>query len=213
MKFLRSQPTAVWAVAAAAVVSFMGLGLVDPILPAIAHDLHASPSDVELLFTSYFAFTGAGDAVLQRRRQPDRHEAHAAHRAGADHRLQRIGGAVEQRRRDRRAARRLGTWQRAVHRDRAVGDRRLGQRRRRRRGDDLRGGARPRDLARPAARRRAWRDQLARPVLRRRRADGHRLHRDRAVPAADTSATRATSASRCSSRCARCATAPRAAAA
>jgi ACDE family multidrug resistance protein len=48
----------VWAVAFAAVVSFMGLGLVDPILPAIAHDLHASPSDVELLFTSYFAFTG-----------------------------------------------------------------------------------------------------------------------------------------------------------
>jgi MFS transporter, ACDE family, multidrug resistance protein len=58
MRFLRSQPTAAWAVAAAAVVSFMGLGLVDPILPAIAHDLHASPSDVELLFTSYFAFTG-----------------------------------------------------------------------------------------------------------------------------------------------------------
>ena len=58
MKFFRSQPTAVWAVAAAAVVSFMGLGLVDPILPAIAHDLRASPSDVELLFTSYFAFTG-----------------------------------------------------------------------------------------------------------------------------------------------------------
>jgi MFS family permease len=58
MKFFRSQPTAVWAVGFAAVVSFMGLGLVDPILPAIAHDLHASPSDVELLFTSYFAFTG-----------------------------------------------------------------------------------------------------------------------------------------------------------
>jgi MFS family permease len=54
----RREPTAVWAVAFAAVVSFMGLGLVDPILPAIAHDLHASPSDVELLFTSYFAFTG-----------------------------------------------------------------------------------------------------------------------------------------------------------
>ena len=29
MKFLRTQPTAVWAVAFAAVVSFMGLGLVD----------------------------------------------------------------------------------------------------------------------------------------------------------------------------------------
>ena len=53
-----SQPRAVWAVAFAAVVSFMGLGLVDPILPAIAKDLHASPSQVELLFTSYFAFTG-----------------------------------------------------------------------------------------------------------------------------------------------------------
>src|SRR3954447_802919 len=36
----------------------MGLGLVDPILPAIAKNLHASPSQVELLFTSYFAFTG-----------------------------------------------------------------------------------------------------------------------------------------------------------
>jgi hypothetical protein len=36
----------------------MGLGLVDPILPAIAKDLQASPSQVELLFTSYFAFTG-----------------------------------------------------------------------------------------------------------------------------------------------------------
>src|ERR1700722_11382179 len=52
------QPRAVWAVAFAAGVSFMGLGLVDPILPAIAKNLHASPSDVELLFTSYFAFTG-----------------------------------------------------------------------------------------------------------------------------------------------------------
>jgi MFS transporter, ACDE family, multidrug resistance protein len=52
------QPRAVWAVAFAAVVSFMGLGLVDPILPAIAQDLDASPSQVELLFTSYFAITG-----------------------------------------------------------------------------------------------------------------------------------------------------------
>jgi MFS transporter, ACDE family, multidrug resistance protein len=52
------QPRAVWAVAFAAVVSFMGLGLVDPILPAIAGDLRASPSQVELLFTSYFAITG-----------------------------------------------------------------------------------------------------------------------------------------------------------
>lgn len=58
-----SQPRAVWAVAFAAVVSFMGLGLVDPILPAIAKNLKASPSQVELLFTSYFAFTGVAMLV------------------------------------------------------------------------------------------------------------------------------------------------------
>src|SRR3954466_14735292 len=57
------QPKAVWAVAFAAVVSFMGLGLVDPILPAIAKDLDASPSQVELLFTSYFAVTGVAMLV------------------------------------------------------------------------------------------------------------------------------------------------------
>src|ERR671931_2017816 len=52
------QPTAVWAVGFACVVAFMGIGLVDPILPAIATQLDASPSQVELLFTSYFAVTG-----------------------------------------------------------------------------------------------------------------------------------------------------------
>jgi ACDE family multidrug resistance protein len=57
------QPKAVWAVAFACVVAFMGIGLVDPILPAIAGDLHASPSQVELLFTSYFAVTGVAMLV------------------------------------------------------------------------------------------------------------------------------------------------------
>jgi MFS transporter, ACDE family, multidrug resistance protein len=57
------QPKAVWAVAFASVVAFMGIGLVDPILPAIAKDLDASPSQVELLFTSYFAFTGVSMLV------------------------------------------------------------------------------------------------------------------------------------------------------
>ena len=52
------QPKAVWAVAFACVIAFMGIGLVDPILPALASSLHASPSQVELLFTSYFAITG-----------------------------------------------------------------------------------------------------------------------------------------------------------
>jgi MFS family permease len=55
---LIDQPRAVWAVAFACVVAFMGIGLVDPILPTLAHDLDASPSDVSLLFTSYFAMTG-----------------------------------------------------------------------------------------------------------------------------------------------------------
>jgi ACDE family multidrug resistance protein len=31
----------------------MGIGLVDPILPALSKQLKASPSSVELLFTSY----------------------------------------------------------------------------------------------------------------------------------------------------------------
>lgn len=52
------QPKAVWAVAFACVVAFMGLGLVDPILPAISKQLHATTSQVELLFTSYFLVTG-----------------------------------------------------------------------------------------------------------------------------------------------------------
>jgi MFS family permease len=47
----------VWAVAFACVISFMGIGLVDPILPSLAGQLHASPSQVELLFTSYLVVT------------------------------------------------------------------------------------------------------------------------------------------------------------
>ncbi|QHW32357.1 MFS transporter [Paenibacillus rhizovicinus] len=50
-----SQPIGVWAVVFASIIAFMGLGLVDPILPAIAAKLHASSSDVTLLFTSYNA--------------------------------------------------------------------------------------------------------------------------------------------------------------
>jgi MFS family permease len=52
------QPKAVWAVAFASVVAFMGIGLVDPILKPIADNLHASPSQVSLLFTSYMAVMG-----------------------------------------------------------------------------------------------------------------------------------------------------------
>ncbi|MFD2331358.1 MFS transporter [Cohnella sp. GCM10020058] len=52
---LLKQPRAVWAVGFACVIAFMGIGLVDPILPAIAKELEASPSEVSLLFTSYNA--------------------------------------------------------------------------------------------------------------------------------------------------------------
>jgi len=52
------QPKAVWAVAFASVIAFMGIGLVDTILKPIADNLNASPSQVSLLFTSYMAVMG-----------------------------------------------------------------------------------------------------------------------------------------------------------
>jgi MFS family permease len=57
------QPRAVWAVAFACVIAFMGIGLVDPILKSIAAQLHASPSQVSLLFTSYMAVMGVAMLV------------------------------------------------------------------------------------------------------------------------------------------------------
>lgn len=52
------QPKAVWAVAFACVIAFMGIGLVDPILPAIAESLDATQTQTSLLFTSYLLITG-----------------------------------------------------------------------------------------------------------------------------------------------------------
>lgn len=52
------QPLVIWVIFFATIISFMGLGLVDPILPAIAEKLHATPSQVSLLFTSYNLITG-----------------------------------------------------------------------------------------------------------------------------------------------------------
>jgi hypothetical protein len=80
-----SRPRAVCVVAFAAVVSFMGPGLVDRILLAIATNLHAPPSQVELRFTSYFAFTGISMFVWSVGREPDRRQA-AARRPRPDHR-------------------------------------------------------------------------------------------------------------------------------
>jgi MFS transporter, ACDE family, multidrug resistance protein len=56
---LFTQTRATWAVAFAAVVAFMGIGLVDPILPSIAKSLDATPTQTEYLFTSYLLVTGA----------------------------------------------------------------------------------------------------------------------------------------------------------
>ncbi|MGV9564406.1 MFS transporter [Streptomyces sp. NPDC003480] len=60
---LLRQPKAVWATAGASVVAFMGIGLVDPILPSIAKGLQATPSQVSLLFTSYFLITAVAMLV------------------------------------------------------------------------------------------------------------------------------------------------------
>ena len=201
-----AQPKAVWAVAFACVVSFMGIGLVDPILPAIADGpaRHAEPgraavhelpavTGVAMLVTSWVSsrigakrtlLVGLALIVM------------FAALAGASNS---VGG-------DRRLPRRLGPRQRAVHRHRARGHRRLGQRRRRRRDHPLRGRARPRHRRRPAARRRARRHQLARAVLRRRRADGDRLRRDRVFSRAGRRSPPAARLAR-SAPLARCATA------
>src|SRR6188472_4330383 len=63
MTSLLHQPRSVYAVAFACVIAFMGIGLVDPILPVLARDLNATPSQVSLLFTSYFAITGVSMLV------------------------------------------------------------------------------------------------------------------------------------------------------
>jgi MFS family permease len=58
-----AQPRAVWAVAFACVIAFMGIGLVDPILNDIAVKLDATPSQVSLMFTSYMAIMGVAMLV------------------------------------------------------------------------------------------------------------------------------------------------------
>jgi ACDE family multidrug resistance protein len=60
---LFQQPKAVYAVAFACVISFMGIGLVDPILPALKTQLNATASQVTLLFTSYLVVTAVAMLV------------------------------------------------------------------------------------------------------------------------------------------------------
>lgn len=60
---LLKQPKAVWAVAFACVVSFMGIGLVDPILKTLAASLGATPGQTQMLFTSYLLVTAVAMLV------------------------------------------------------------------------------------------------------------------------------------------------------
>ncbi|HET7324638.1 MAG TPA: MFS transporter [Halococcus sp.] len=48
-------PPAVLATAFATFVAFLGIGVVDPILPVIGEQMGATPAEIELLFTSYLA--------------------------------------------------------------------------------------------------------------------------------------------------------------
>ena len=75
------KPRAVWAVAFACVIAFMGIGLVDPILKPIADQLDATPSQVSLLFTSYMAVMGVAMLITGVVSSPDRRQAHAARSA------------------------------------------------------------------------------------------------------------------------------------
>ncbi|AZG46965.1 MFS transporter [Gordonia insulae] len=53
METFREQPRTVWVTAFAAVIAFMGIGLVDPILNSIAAALNAPPEKLTLLFGVY----------------------------------------------------------------------------------------------------------------------------------------------------------------
>ena len=50
---------AVWAVTIAVAFSYMGVGVVDPILPEISSALKASPGQTELLFSTYLFVSAA----------------------------------------------------------------------------------------------------------------------------------------------------------
>ncbi|MFK8215123.1 MFS transporter [Haloferax volcanii] len=60
---LRDFHPAVLATALATFVSFLGIGVVDPILPGIARELGASHFMVELLFTSYLLVMGLANLI------------------------------------------------------------------------------------------------------------------------------------------------------
>ena len=169
------QPKAVYAVAFACVVSFMGIGLVDPILPALSTQLHATPEPGQPAVHQLPRGDRGRDAVHRLGVQPDRRQAHADHRAGDHRRLLRARRAVRTPSAASSASGPAGAWATPCSSPRRWrSSSRSATRRFRRRDRPLRGRAGPRHRGRPAGRRPARRHQLAGTVLRRRRPDGHR---------------------------------------
>ena len=113
------QPRAVWAVAFACVIAFMGIGLVDPILAHRRPARTPAPSQVSLLFTSYMAVMGVAMLLT----------GFVSSRIGAKRTLltglalivvfAALAGLCGTVGADRRLPRRLGARQRALHRHRA----------------------------------------------------------------------------------------------
>ncbi len=178
------QPKAVWATAGASVVAFMGIGLVDPILPSIAKGLDATVGQVSLLFTSYFLITAIAMLVtgfvssrIGGKKTLLLGLALVVVFAGLRHRRHLGLG-----RRTRRLPGGLGPRQRAVRLDGPRRDRRRGGRRQRRGDPALRVRPRPGHGLRPAARRPAGQPELALPLLRHRVPDGDRLPVHHGVP-------------------------------
>lgn len=60
---LAGVPAAVWAVTVAVAFSYMGVGLVDPILPEISRSMGATPGQTELLFSTYLVVSALVMAV------------------------------------------------------------------------------------------------------------------------------------------------------
>ena len=174
---LKEQPRAVWAVAFACVIAFMGIGLVDPILPVLGAGSrrHAEPgvAAVHELLRDHRRL----DARHRLRLEPDRPAQDAARRARARHRLQRARRRAGSIPRSSASAPAGASATRSSSPPRS-GDHGLGDRRRR---PARSSSSRPRSgSASPPARcwRTARRHLLARPVLRHRGADGDRVRRD-----------------------------------
>ena len=189
------QPRAVWAVAFACVVSFMGIGLVDPILKSLAGQLHATPDPGGAALHQLPRDHRRRDARHRMGVEPPGREANPDRRPRDHRRVRGTRGIERLDRRHRRLPRRLGPRQRALHRHVALRHRGERLRQLRRRDHPLRDRARRRHRARPGDRRPARQRQLARPVLRRQRADGDRARRD-AHPAAEDARPRPQAAAR-----------------